>query len=990
MANCNDYISADDLKTGKQAILHIEHVAKSRDANGNHALDVTDTIRDQSVTNKTLDGLENLYNQAISQVGYITMDSFEDGATLTLPNQVLRYKSTGEYYRWDGEFPKTVSSGSTPETAGGVGLGAWVSVGDASLRSQVSDPDGATKYPDLQIARWRDTFDPRGWNAKGDGVTDDTSALNGVLNAAPVGQKINGNGKTYKVTSLPDISRFVNTRFVYERIPGQPLFYASEDFIQGQLFKITDTPWYNAWTQDKTFVYDNVIYAPFMAGDRHGVNNLHVAWVRSGDDGKTWTTPEWLTDLHENYPTVNYHCMSMGVVRNRLFAVIETRTVSGNKLQVAELWDRPMSRSLRVYGGITKAANKQVAYIRITDHGLFAGDFVNFSNSGVTGVTGNMTVTTVIDKNTFTVTTQNTQDVDQNNEGRYWSFGTSFHSSPWRKTSLGTIPSFVDESTPVTEIHSFATISDNSFAVGYHNGDIGPRELGILYFSDAFGSPGSFVRRCIPAEYEANASEPCVKYYDGILYLTTRGTLSTQPGSSLHRSSDLGTSWNSLRFPNNVHHSNLPFAKVGDELIIFGSERAFGEWEGGEPDNHYAGNYPRTFMTRVNVNEWSLDNVEWVNVTDQIYQGGIVNSAVGVGSVCIKDNWLYYIFGGEDFLNPWSIGDNNRKYPYVHDGHPADLYCFRVKIKQEEFVSRDFVYGATPNRTLPTFMSTSGVRTVPVPVDFTDDVAVQSLTVHAGISGQVRAEVKLEGNYAIIAKKVPSDDVTAQRLIVSGGETTSSADGAMITLHGSRSSTPRRAVYNALEHLFENGDVKPYLDNVKALGGPSNRFTTAYLGSNPIVNSNGEKKTEPVVFDDAFLDAWGDVHYIMYKWLDAIQLKGNDARIHFGVIAQQIRDVFIAHGLMDENSTDCRYAVLCYDKYPRMTDMVFSHNEIVEHTDDEGNVTTTEEPVYTEVVIHEEGEEWGVRPDGIFFAEAAYQRRKLERIEARLSALEQK
>ncbi|HAH2180726.1 TPA: peptidase S74, partial [Escherichia coli] len=515
------------------------------------------------------------------------------------------------------------------------------------LRQQLEDTDGANKYPKLQIARWRDSYDVRGWGAIGDGVHDDTSALSELLSVATGGEKIDGRGLTFKVSTLPDVSRFKNARFLFERIPGQPLFYVSEDFIQGELFKITDTPWYNAWTQDKTFVYDNVIYAPFMAGDRHGVNNLHVAWVRSGDDGKTWTTPEWLTDLHENYPTVNYHCMSMGVVRNRLFAVIETRTVSGNKLQVAELWDRPMSRSLRVYGGITKAANQQVAYIRITDHGLFAGDFVNFSNSGVTGVTGNMTVTTVIDKNTFTVTTQNTQDVDQNNEGRYWSFGTSFHSSPWRKTSLGTIPSFVDGSTPVTEIHSFATISDNSFAVGYHNGDIGPRELGILYFSDAFGSPGSFVRRRIPAEYEANASEPCVKYYDGILYLTTRGTLSTQPGSSLHRSSDLGTSWNSLRFPNNVHHSNLPFAKVGDELIIFGSERAFGEWEGGEPDNRYAGNYPRTFMTRVNVNEWSLDNVEWVNVTDQIYQGGIVNSAVGVGSVCIKDNWLYYIFGGE-------------------------------------------------------------------------------------------------------------------------------------------------------------------------------------------------------------------------------------------------------------------------------------------------------------------------------------------------------
>ena len=143
MANCNDYISADDLKTGKQAILHIEHVAKSRDAAGNHASDVTDIIRGQSVTNKTLDGLENLYNHAISQVGYITMDSFEDGATLTLPNQTLRHEATGEYYRWDGEFPKTVQSGSTPETAGGVGLGAWVSVGDATLRGNLAGDNGS-------------------------------------------------------------------------------------------------------------------------------------------------------------------------------------------------------------------------------------------------------------------------------------------------------------------------------------------------------------------------------------------------------------------------------------------------------------------------------------------------------------------------------------------------------------------------------------------------------------------------------------------------------------------------------------------------------------------------------------------------------------------------------------------------------------------------------------------------------------------------------
>ena len=64
MANCSDYISADDLKTGKQAVQHIEHVAKSKDANGAHALTVTDTIRGEQVTNLTLDGMEAQFQTA--------------------------------------------------------------------------------------------------------------------------------------------------------------------------------------------------------------------------------------------------------------------------------------------------------------------------------------------------------------------------------------------------------------------------------------------------------------------------------------------------------------------------------------------------------------------------------------------------------------------------------------------------------------------------------------------------------------------------------------------------------------------------------------------------------------------------------------------------------------------------------------------------------------------------------------------------------------
>lgn len=83
-------------------------------------------------------------NQAIIAAGYIPMDSFQQGAEITKRNEILRDETTGEYYRWDGDLPKSVPAGATPESAGGVGMGAWVSVGDASLRRDLKLPGGAS------------------------------------------------------------------------------------------------------------------------------------------------------------------------------------------------------------------------------------------------------------------------------------------------------------------------------------------------------------------------------------------------------------------------------------------------------------------------------------------------------------------------------------------------------------------------------------------------------------------------------------------------------------------------------------------------------------------------------------------------------------------------------------------------------------------------------------------------------------------------------
>ena len=155
MANCSDYISADDLKTGKQAVQHIEHVAKSKDANGANALTVTDTIRGEQVTNLTLDGMEAQFQDAqadkearfqqfLLNSGYQFLGDYENGPyTISAHNQIIRYQN---------EFWRLNAATNPPYTTTGINSASWttdvthlVSVGDANLRQDLSSETGAMK-----------------------------------------------------------------------------------------------------------------------------------------------------------------------------------------------------------------------------------------------------------------------------------------------------------------------------------------------------------------------------------------------------------------------------------------------------------------------------------------------------------------------------------------------------------------------------------------------------------------------------------------------------------------------------------------------------------------------------------------------------------------------------------------------------------------------------------------------------------------------------
>jgi hypothetical protein len=118
------------------------------------------------------------------------------------------------------------------------------------------------------------------------------------------------------------------------------------------------------------------------------------------------------------------------------------------------------------------------------------------------------------------------------------------------------------------------------------------------------------------------------------------------------------------------------------------------------------------------------------------------------------------------------------------------------------------------------------------------------------------------------------------------------------------------------------GVFQPGTDNTVDLGSGSFRFKTVYAGTGTINTSDAREKQQGRSLSDAEKAVAVKVKGLLkaFKFNDAVAAKGDGARIHFGVYAQEVADAFASEGLDAHD-----YALFCYDEWdelPEITDTI--------------------------------------------------------------------
>jgi hypothetical protein len=124
-----------------------------------------------------------------------------------------------------------------------------------------------------------------------------------------------------------------------------------------------------------------------------------------------------------------------------------------------------------------------------------------------------------------------------------------------------------------------------------------------------------------------------------------------------------------------------------------------------------------------------------------------------------------------------------------------------------------------------------------------------------------------------------------------------------------------------------NASFAPNPDNVINLGSASFRFAQLFAGTDVISTSDANQKQQIRSLVEAEQAVAMRCKQLIraYKLNNAVSKKGEAARVHFGVIAQEVQNAFAEEGL---NASD--YGLFCVDTIDEQPEILGEHGEIIQ------------------------------------------------------------
>lgn len=847
--------------------------------------DITNAIwQDRFGRNRqTWYGLEQLAKAAIAAFGYITLDSFQAGATLTLPNQVLRDTSTGEYYRWDGIFPKVVPAGSTPASTGGISLGAWLGVGDAVLRGNLrSDVDGmgdaliAVKQPFANsIARTQHDKNADTINALDFVPPNNRSAvLNGSIDSTQ-----------WLINAINSGASLIRIHAGHWRI-SQSITIPSGVTLEGEGIDVwySYTPDANAlpksWNKGTHLLFTGTGAKTKTFGNISNerpvktANGVVCEFTKFTNEDSVGTTPATLKSF-----SVAVTATHSSQIRN-LRIILNNNGISGyNDVTSSSLGDE-WDIGLYLFDGLDSLVDN----VQVCGYWRVAG--------------------TLITENDGTLTARGNPERQHFNK---------FYTQGVRGLLIRNAPqidvvSHASDSVTFKHVPSLRITAGNQFKI-----------------------PGS-------SEFYTFTGSS----FDGT-NVTLTGVTPALPGTlGVIRYPSIGNNFSGTNFENLFAGSLDHASGVASESL----------------------GLPVSFA--LEIDGYPMRNLKFQNFKAQ--------------TIYDKGNTLFGDMRDAKFIN--SEFENGRVIAYdisETQGYTSNLRLINTDLQTSVDISgfspRDcFVdYRQFPTQTTNGEFFIQNWRPRHLRIRWSTGQDARFMRETAGSSGLGGwSDYTLDGTQIF--------DVNGQTknvLLTANNGGINFTDGSSVISWFGSSGT-----------VTFKGIISPMVDNSKSNGTASLRWTQVYAANGTINTSDGREKSDPVIISDAILDAWGDVSIIAFQWLNMIAEKGSDARWHFGVIAQQVRDAFAAHGI-----DGTKFGLLCYDEWDDVYEPEVEMREVIYREEvSEGN--------FVERVIQEQyetnsmrlvipaGNRWGIRPDQCAWLEAAYQRRRSDRVEARLLALE--